>query len=84
MYKELTELENKVLEAIKDDPFYKESEGQGLCWCFTEQFAKDAGISVESCKGVLGSLVKKEVIHIDNNKDCGDSNNALTVSEKYR
>lgn len=79
MFAELTELENKVLEAIKQDCFYQESDS-GTCWCFTDQFAKDAGISVESCKGVLGSLQKKDIIHID----AYDENNILQVNEKYR
>lgn len=84
MYKDLTELENKVLEAIKKDCFYRESEA-GICWVFTDFFAKDAGISVESCKGVLGSLVKKEIIRIDDYTDRGyDENNALQVNKNYR
>jgi hypothetical protein len=86
-YKELTELENKVLRAIKSDCFYQESEN-GVCWVFTDQFAKDAGISIESCRAILGTLTEKKVIHIDKmtakDREFGERNNILQVSEDYR
>lgn len=85
-YAELTELENRVLDAIKQDCFYRESD-DGECWCFADEFAKDAGITVESCKGVLGSLVQKKVINIwegDRNFNTNKIDNLLQVSKKYR
>jgi len=83
VYDNLTELENKVLEAIKKDCFYQESE-DGSCWCWADQFAKDAGISVESCKAVLGTMVQKKVIRIDDWKSLGEKDNYLQVAEDYR
>lgn len=85
-YKDLTEMENKVLEAIKQDCFYRESDNYS-CWCWVDEFAKDAGISIESCKGVLGSLVKKGVVHIDfydKNFETGHNDNSLQVLKGYR
>ena len=90
-YDGLTELENKVLFAIKQDCFYQESFGQddekyeGSCYCWPSDYAEIAKISVSACKGVLGSLVKKGVIRIDDWKSCGqDPDNGLQVALPYR
>ena len=71
----LTQNEKSVLNIIATDEM---NEVNGDCartveesatWVFTDQIAKDAGLTINQTKGVLGSLVKKGMIEIDPDED---------------
>jgi len=81
-YPELTEMENKVIAAIKVDEIYSQSDS-GSCWTCVEQIAEDSGLAVNQVKGVLGSLQKKRVLFIDEDNGAGDEG-SITVAEQYR
>lgn len=68
---ELTQLEKSVLNCIATSEFNSlngsipRTTEESSTWLFTDELAKDNGITVNQVKGVLGSLVKKEIIMTD-------------------
>jgi len=58
----LTELETKTLEA-----YLIENEGYEVDFSYTtaKSLAKATGIAIDSIKGVIGSLVKKELLYAE-------------------
>ena len=67
----LTELENKTMNAIAYNDYTSLNGGEPnkaddtLTWHWPDEFAQDVEISVNQIKGVLSSLVQKELIHIE-------------------
>lgn len=67
----LTNLEKSVLNIIATSEFNQNNGGiprtieESSTWLFVDDIAEDSGLTVNQVKGVLGSLVKKELIAID-------------------
>lgn len=70
-YETLTEYESSVLNIIATSE-YNQNNGslprsteESATWLWVDEIAEDAGLTMNQVKGVLGSLVKKEVVSID-------------------
>lgn len=76
----LTSKELQVLSAFNT---YEDAEGTksdlGVSWTDVQMLATDTGLSVKSVKGVVGSLVKKDLVFADNEDDA--KNPALCLTE---
>jgi DNA-binding MarR family transcriptional regulator len=67
----MTEYEKSVLNIIATSEFNQlngsipRTTEESATWLFVDEIAEDAGLSMNQVKGVLGSLVKKGMINID-------------------
>jgi DNA-binding MarR family transcriptional regulator len=77
--KNLTELEMKIVAAIKQSELYEETNGD--IWVDVEELSDISKLSKGSVKGVLGSLRKKGVITIT---PWEDGLNALNLHDDYK
>ena len=68
---ELTQLEKSVLCIIGTSEFNQlngsipRTTEESATWLFVDEIADDASLTMNQVKGVLGSLVKKGIIEID-------------------
>lgn len=53
---------------------------ESATWIFTKYLAEDSELTVNQTKGVLGSLVKKGILDIDDPED--DSENLVQITQK--
>ena len=71
-YHGLTEKESSVLNTIATSEFNQlngsipRTTEESNTWLWVDELAEDNGLTMNQVKGVLSSLVKKEMIGIDN------------------
>ena len=71
----LTQWEKSVLNCIATSEWNSlngsipRTTEESSTWLFTDELAKDNGLTENQVKGVLGSLVKKEIIVTDYDED---------------
>jgi hypothetical protein len=67
----LTENEKSILNIVATSEFNAVNGSiprhpeESPTWMFIDEIAEDSGLTVNQCKGVLGSLVKKGIVDID-------------------
>ena len=67
-YVELTPMESKVYDVLKESDCMDEA----YCHC-PEEISDEAGIEMKQLRGVIASLVKKDVAYVDELvSGCGD------------
>jgi hypothetical protein len=75
----LTDLETKVLETfifnLYADPGFSDVSPQDL--------ALETNIPMKSLRGILGSLTKKNIIHIEDKKYMGTDSDIIYLQEDY-
>jgi DNA-binding MarR family transcriptional regulator len=71
----ITEFEGKILNLIARSELnalngaVPKTPMDSATWLFVDDLATDSGLTQNQVKGVLGSLVKKELIQTDDNDD---------------
>jgi len=67
----MTQYETSVLNLIATSEFNHlngsrpRTTEESATWLFMDELAEDAGLAINQVKGVLGSLVKKDLIEVD-------------------
>jgi hypothetical protein len=70
----LTEMETKVMRFLRDDGWYNWGSEYGFSDVETGELGEMTNIDMKQLRGVLASLVKKDLIHLEDMSDWSYAN----------